>query len=88
MSFHSIHNSMETAGTTWRICIKNMVDAKVNLTDPKMLIITAAMLVLGLGGASFSVGNFTLSGLGLSAIVGILLNLILNFSSFKTKTTA
>ena len=57
---------------------KNMVDAKVNLTDPKLLIITAVMLVLGLGGAEFSAGNFFISGLGLSAIVGIILNVILN----------
>jgi len=59
------------------IGIKNMVDAKVNLNNPKLLIITAAMLVLGLGGAAFSFGNINLSGLGLAAIFGIVLNLIL-----------
>jgi uracil permease len=59
------------------IGIKNMVDAKVNLSNPKVLIISAAMLVLGLGGASFVLGNLNLSGLGLAAIFGIVLNLIL-----------
>ncbi|HPE36010.1 MAG TPA: uracil-xanthine permease family protein [Spirochaetales bacterium] len=59
------------------IGVKNMVDAKVNLSNPKLLIITAAMLVLGLGGAAFKFGNINLSGLGLAAIVGIVLNLIL-----------
>lgn len=59
------------------IGIKNMVDAKVNLSNPKLLIITAAMLVLGLGGAAFKFGNINLSGLGLAAIFGIVLNLIL-----------
>lgn len=59
------------------IGIKNMVDAKVNLSNPKLLIITATMLVLGLGGATFAFGNFKLSGLGLAAIAGIVLNLIL-----------
>lgn len=59
------------------IGIKNMVDAKVNLSNAKILIITAVMLVLGLGGASFAFGNLKLSGLGLAAIIGILLNLIL-----------
>jgi len=59
------------------IGIKNMVDAKVNLSNPKLLIITAAMLVLGLGGAAFKFGNLNLSGLGLAAIFGIVLNLIL-----------
>jgi len=35
------------------------------------------MLVLGLGGATFKFGNLNLSGLGLAAIAGIVLNLIL-----------
>lgn len=59
------------------IGIKNMVDAKVNLSNPKLLIISAAMLVLGLGGATFELGAVKLSGLGLAAIFGIVLNLIL-----------
>jgi uracil permease len=65
------------------IGIKNMVDARVDLTDPKNLIIAAVMLVLGLGGAEFAAGNFAISGLGLAAIVGIVLNAILNYKSFK-----
>ncbi|HAP44092.1 MAG: uracil permease [Spirochaetes bacterium GWD1_61_31] len=64
------------------IGVKNMVDAKVNLGNPKILIITAAMLVLGLGGAAFKFGNINLSGLGLAAIFGIVLNVIL-----RPKTT-
>ncbi len=59
------------------IGIKNMVDAKVNLGNPKLLIISASMLVLGLGGASFTIGKVQLSGLGLAAIFGVVLNLIL-----------
>ena len=59
------------------IGIKNMVDAKVNLSNPKLLIISASMLVLGLGGASFDFGPVHLSGLGLAAIFGIVLNAIL-----------
>jgi uracil permease len=56
--------------------------------------IVAAMMVLGLGtgaisqitggvGSDISFGNFSFGGLGLAAIVGILLNLIINFDSFK-----
>lgn len=67
------------------IGIKNMVDSKVDFTDAKILMITAAMLVLGLGGAEFTIGNFHLVGLGLAAIVGIILNLILNFKEIKKK---
>ncbi len=69
------------------IGIKNMVDARVDLTDPSLLIITATMFVLGLGGAEWIFGPVKLSGLGLSAIVGILLNLVINKKSFvKTGT--
>jgi uracil permease len=59
------------------IGIKNMVDQKVNFTNPKILMTSAAMLVLGLGGAKFALGGFELSGLGLAAIAGILMNAIL-----------
>lgn len=78
------------------IGIKTMVDARVDMGNPKVLMIVAAMLVLGLGtgaiaslvgggasGASVAFGNFSFGGLGLAAIVGILLNLIVNFKSFK-----
>jgi uracil permease len=69
------------------IGVKNMVDAKVDLNDPKKLMIVAAMLVLGLGTAAaevdFAIGNFSIGGLGLAAIVGIVLNLVINFESFK-----
>ena len=80
------------------IGIKTMVDAKVNMGDPKVLMIVAAMIVLGLGtgtiaslsgndapGASVAFGNFSFGGLGLAAIVGIFLNLILNFGEIKKK---
>lgn len=67
------------------IGIRNMVDARVNMDDPRILIIVAAILVVGLGGASFTAGEtFELSGLGLAALVGILLNLLINFKSFKS----
>lgn len=63
------------------IGVKNMVDHRVDFTNPEILITSAAMLVLGLGGAKFSFGEFELSGLGLAAIVGILLNVIFSFKS-------
>ncbi|MBN2657589.1 MAG: uracil-xanthine permease [Spirochaetales bacterium] len=59
------------------IGVRNMVEAQINLSNPKILIISSTMLVLGMGGAQFSWGNFNLAGLGLSAVVGIILNLII-----------
>jgi uracil permease len=70
------------------IGIRNMIDARVNMDDPRPLIISAAMLVLGVGNAVFNISEtVSLSGLALSALVGIVLNLIINFRSFK-KTAA
>ena len=63
------------------IGIKSMVDARIDLTDPRILIITATMFVLGLGGAEWFFGPVKLSGLGLSAIIGITLNLVINKKS-------
>ncbi len=65
------------------IGIKNMIDAKVDFTNAKIIIVSSVMLVLGLGGAVFELGEFKIEGLGLAAIIGILLNLLINFSSFK-----
>lgn len=64
------------------IGVKNMVDARVDMANPRVLMIVAAMMVLGLGTAaaqvSIAFGSFTFGGLGLAAIVGVLLNLIIN----------
>jgi uracil permease len=64
------------------IGIKTMVDNRVDLHDPKTLIISSAMLVLGLGigvsDVAFVLGPINLSGLGLAAIVGIVLNALLS----------
>ncbi len=65
--------------------IKTMVDNQVDLHEPKILIISAAMLVLGLGGAKFVLGPIQLSGLGLAAIVGILLNVILSIGERRRR---
>jgi len=35
------------------------------------------ILVLGIGGMQFSIGTFTLGGIGLAGVVGVVLNLIL-----------
>ncbi|MCK4552016.1 MAG: uracil permease [Tenericutes bacterium] len=59
--------------------IKVMIQAKVNLSNMKNLIIVGSMLVIGLGGASiFFTPEIELSGMSLAALIGIILNLILN----------
>ena len=59
------------------IGIKSLVDHRVDLGDPKILIIVAVMLVLGLGDARVAVGPVELSGLALAAVVGIAGNALL-----------
>lgn len=59
------------------IGINTFANSRTDLTDPRNLAIIALILVFGIGGMQFGTGNFTLQGIGLSAIIGILLNLIL-----------
>ena len=67
---------------------KNMIDAQVDFSDARVLMIAAAILVLGIGGAEFAFGPIQLKGLGLAAIVGIILNLILMFGKEDQKKPA
>ncbi|WP_161979852.1 uracil-xanthine permease family protein [Streptococcus sp. S784/96/1] len=57
--------------------LKVLIERQVDFGQVRNLIIASSMLVLGLGGAVLDLGAITLSGTALSAIVGILLNLIL-----------
>lgn len=59
--------------------VKVLVKEKVNFSNMKNLVISGAMLVIGLGGATIAINDTTsLSGMSLAALVGIVLNLILN----------
>lgn len=69
------------------IGIKNMVDARLDLGNPKHLIVSSAILVLGLGQANLTLGSIELQGLGFAALVGIFLNLILNFRTIGREVT-
>jgi len=51
--------------------------AQTELTDLRNLLIIALILVFGIGGITFSAGAFTLKGVGLATIVGVILNLVL-----------
>ena len=68
------------------IGIKTLVDNRVDLGRPKILIITSAMLVLGLAGTTLEIGGFELTGLGLAAVAGVILNCVLVESDDKSKT--
>lgn len=57
--------------------LKVMIEERINFSEARNLIIASAMLVIGLGGAVLDVGVVVISGTALSAIVGIVLNLVL-----------
>lgn len=57
--------------------LKVLYDAKVDMTQTRNLIVVSAMLVIGLGGSIISFGAFSIYGMSLAAIVGIILNLVL-----------
>ena len=41
------------------------------------MVIISVTLTTGIGGAALSFGNFSLSGIGLSAVIAVVLNLLL-----------
>ena len=61
--------------------LKVLIKERVDFAQMRNLIITSAMLVLGLGGAILKLGPVTLSGTALSAMTGIILNLILPYEN-------
>lgn len=58
--------------------VKIMIENKIDFNKPRNLIIASSMLILGLGGATFTISKAAqISGMSLSAIVGIVLNIVL-----------
>lgn len=74
-------------GTISAMGINQFVENKVDFSSSRNVIIVAAILILSIGSAtiSFSFGdiNFSLEGIGLAAVVGIILNIILPVKSKK-----
>ncbi|MBP5688719.1 MAG: uracil-xanthine permease [Muribaculaceae bacterium] len=64
-------------GTIATVGIQNLVKNKVDFSETRNIIIASLMLTTGIGGAELTAGTFSLSGIGLAAIVGIILNLAL-----------
>lgn len=59
------------------IGIGTMIREKVDMNDPRNMIIVSMVLVLAIGGMVVDMGGVAFSGIGLGAIVGIVLNLVL-----------
>ena len=64
-------------GTIASVGIQNLVNNKVDLNHTRNIIIVSVVLTVGIGGAILQMGNFSLSGIGLSALSGVILNLVI-----------
>ena len=64
-------------GTIASVGVQNLMQHRVDMNDTRNVIIASVMLTMGLGGAVLSSGSFAISGIGLAAVVGVVLNLVL-----------
>ncbi|ARF67397.1 uracil permease [Paenibacillus larvae subsp. pulvifaciens] len=58
--------------------VRMLVEAKVDYSNPKNLILTAVVLIVGISGAAFKWGNFEMKGMALATVIAILLGLFFN----------
>lgn len=64
-------------GTIATTGVTNIMQHKVDLTNIRNIVIFSLILTVGIGGAALNCGGFSLSGIGLAAVVGVALNLVL-----------
>ena len=64
-------------GTIASVGINSLIKNKVDLGNTRNLVIASLILTLGIGGAELTIGSFTIGGIGLAALVGVLLNIII-----------
>lgn len=57
--------------------ISNMIQARIDLGNTRNMIIASLVLTVGIGGAILDFGSFSMSGIGLAALLGMVLNLVL-----------
>ena len=72
-------------GAIMVIGLNSLVRSGADLMLSRNLSIVALILVFGIGGMSFSAGQFTLQGIGLAGIFGVLLNLFLPYCEHTRK---
>ena len=64
-------------GTIATIGMNTLVRQKTDLSQPRNMVIVSLILVFGIGDMALGTAGFMVKGIGLSAIVGILLNVLL-----------
>lgn len=64
-------------GTIASVGINSLIKNQVDLGNTRNLVIASLILILGIGGAEMVFGSITLGGIGLAAVVGVVLNLVI-----------
>lgn len=64
-------------GTIASLGVKTLIDSKVDLMLPKNLVIVSSVLTTGIGGMVIKIGTLSFAGVGLCAILAIILNILL-----------
>jgi uracil permease len=64
-------------GAIMVVGLNTLVKSGRDLMEARNLSIVALILIFGIGGMSFSAGQFQLQGIGLAGILGVVLNLVL-----------
>lgn len=70
-------------GSIASVGVNSLIKNQVDLGDTRNLVIASLILTLGIGGAELTIGSFSIGGIGLAALTGVILNLILPRSKAK-----
>ena len=70
-------------GTIASVGINSLVKNNVDLGDTRNLVIASLILTFGIGGAEMTCGSITIGGIGLAALVGVFLNLVIPHNKTK-----
>ena len=64
-------------GTIASVGVNTLVKNGVDLGNTRNLVIASLILTTGVGGAEMTIGSITIGGIGLAALVGVILNLVI-----------
>lgn len=64
-------------GSIASVGVQHLIQNKVDMNQTRNIIIVSVTLTMGIGGAILHFGTFSMSGIGLSAIIGVLLNIFI-----------
>lgn len=64
-------------GTIASVGVNTLVKHRVDMGNTRNLVIASLILTTGIGGAEMTIGDVTIGGIGLAALVGVILNLLI-----------